>query len=79
MKIDVLLFAQYRDAFGVEVVSVDVDPGATAASVGEQLRATHPALSRVPVRFAVNELFVQDDHPLVAGDRLAVIPPVSGG
>ena len=31
------------------------------------------------VRFARNESFASDDEPLAAGDRVALIPPVSGG
>ena len=35
--------------------------------------------ARSSLRFAVNENFVDAGHVLLPGDRLALLPPVSGG
>ena len=31
------------------------------------------------VRVAVNQTYVQADHPVAAGDEVAIFPPVTGG
>ena len=31
------------------------------------------------VRVAVNQTYVQNDHPVSAGDEIAIFPPVTGG
>lgn len=31
------------------------------------------------VRVAVNQTYVQPDHPVKAGDEIAIFPPVTGG
>ena len=31
------------------------------------------------VRVAVNQTYVQADHPVAAGDEIAIFPPVTGG
>ncbi len=31
------------------------------------------------VRVAVNQTYVQPDHPVTAGDEIAIFPPVTGG
>ena len=31
------------------------------------------------VRVAVNQTYVQADHPVKAGDEIAIFPPVTGG
>ena len=31
------------------------------------------------VRVAVNQTYVQPDHPVKAGDEVAIFPPVTGG
>jgi len=31
------------------------------------------------VRVAVNQTYVQSDHPVAAGDEVAIFPPVTGG
>jgi molybdopterin converting factor small subunit len=81
MRIEVLLFAQLRDAFGKEIVMVDVDEGKTAAQLGTELLSsrTDRGLASLPVRYAVDATFVDDDYQLRDGERLAIIPPVSGG
>lgn len=58
-----------------------VDTAATTpAALYAELDAAHGlGLSIRGMRAAVNDEFVPWDHPLTAGDRVALLPPMSGG
>ena len=81
IEVQVRVFAALRQALGVASLSLDLPPGATVALVLERLGADYPAarpvLSRALV--AVNHDYVDQTQVLVAGDEVAVFPPVSGG
>lgn len=81
MKLDVLMFAAYRDLVGTERVSVELDAGDTVARLVEVLRSRDERFSRLPERpaVAVNHTVVPHGHPLEAGDEVALLPPVAGG
>lgn len=81
MKIELLLFAQLRDAFGAGSVTLEVEAGATVSVAAAAAFASlaDQRYEKLPVRFAVGESFVDDDFVLREGDTLALIPPVSGG
>lgn len=52
----------------------------TAAEVFAVLAASHPlGIARSSLRVAVNDELVPWDHPLQDGDRIALLPPMSGG
>lgn len=76
MKIDVKLFAMLRERAGAESVEVELDEGAT---VGDLLGEMHALIGALPVRAAVNREYSDAARPLVAGDEVALIPPISGG
>jgi molybdopterin converting factor subunit 1 len=82
MLITVRLFAILRERAGAESVEVELAHGATAsdaiAAVGERHSITE-LLERLPVAVAVNREYARRDRPLVEGDEVALIPPVSGG
>jgi molybdopterin converting factor subunit 1 len=81
VKVQVRLFAAYREAVGARAVDLDVAPGATVVEALKALQVRFPAvepLERQTV-FAVNEEYVSPDATLGEGDVLAFIPPVSGG
>lgn len=77
MAITVLLFGPLAAAVGARSISVE---GGTCGEVRAEL-AKNPALAPAlkSARFAVNQAFVADSHPVAAGDEVAVISPVSGG
>ena len=60
---------------------LELPAGATAETAAAALAALHPGLLPLlpRVRFAVNEEFSPGATTLREGDRLALIPPVSGG
>lgn len=80
MNIPILLFASYADAFGARQVDVPLVAPCTVADVVQALRAM-PGGARLPLSplVAVNQVWVDLDAPVAAGDEVAVIPPVAGG
>ena len=81
MKIELLLFARLREAAGTERAAVNAANDATVAQVASDFftqRGVEPS-SLPPIRFAVNEVFVPDDHVPRDGDRVALLAPFAGG
>ncbi len=82
MTARVRLFAILRERAGTDTVEVELPERATVADVLSQL-ALRPELTepieRMPLRLAVNREYAAAEAPVVAGDELALIPPISGG
>jgi molybdopterin converting factor subunit 1 len=80
MSVTVLLFASYAEALGATSLQVDLPAGATVADVMAALRGRPGAelLPSAPL-VAVNERYAAATRELVAGDEVALIPPVAGG
>jgi MoaE-MoaD fusion protein len=76
MQVRVLLFAGLRERAGRDQVDLELQDGARARDVLDELRAL-TADSRVLL--AVNQEYATSDVVLHPGDELALIPPVSGG
>ena len=81
MTLTVRLFARAKDLAGADMVSVVLPDGATVADLRRRLAAEHPQLASLVARsaFGVNDEFGDDATALVAGARVALLPPVSGG
>ncbi|HEU4610516.1 MAG TPA: molybdopterin converting factor subunit 1 [Kofleriaceae bacterium] len=81
MKIQVLYFAVFRERLGRSEEELELAAGATVGDAIAALAARHAPIAQLRGRFriAVNQDFVADDHALVDGDELALIPPVAGG
>lgn len=85
MTIQLVFLARLRERFGVarEVFALSPDV-ATVAALLDQLRerggafAEELAANRA-FRVAVNQDVVALDHPIKAGDEVAIFPPVTGG
>ena len=85
MTIQLVFLARLRERFGVarEVFALSPDV-ATVAMLLAQLRerggafAEELAANRA-FRVAVNQDVVALDHPVKAGDEVAIFPPVTGG
>lgn len=76
MHVRVLLFAGLRERAGSDAVEIELPDG---ASVGDALASLGTVTDGAPVVMAVNHEYADPGTPLVAGDELALIPPVSGG
>ncbi len=82
MLIEVKLFAGLREAAGAGEVEVELDEGATASGLLEELKQAPglgQVLSDMPVRVAVNRAYVDGEQRLSEGDEVALVPPISGG
>lgn len=81
LQITALLFGQAREFAGAATLDLEVDAPATVATAFDALKARHPRLAAMErsLLFAVNEEYASPSQPLADHDRLAVLPPVSGG
>lgn len=80
MPITIKFFAHYRDLMGKPELSIPSRPGLTVAEVyNETIGDLVNAELRKSTMFAVNESYVTADTQVHDGDRVAFIPPVSGG
>ena len=81
IKVTALLFGQAREWAGSSSIDLVLAAPATVESSFEILKSMHPRLGEMQrsLLFAVNEEYAGLDHPLANGDRIAVLPPVSGG
>jgi molybdopterin synthase catalytic subunit/molybdopterin converting factor small subunit len=81
MDVTVRLFASLREHAGSGTLELELADGATVADAIAQLRggALAGLPENAPFVTAVAREYVKPDHPLVAGDELALVPPVSGG
>ena len=80
MRVTVKLFAVFRDVLGQPELVMDVSDGTTVSGLFDQmLHDKTEAALRESTMFAVNETYVTAETVLKDGDRVAFIPPVSGG
>lgn len=82
MRIHVRLFAVCRDRAGADGLDLNlegdtVNVKALKAAVAALVPAIAPLMPIV--RVAVNQTFAFDPDPIIEGDEVALIPPVSGG
>jgi molybdopterin converting factor small subunit len=79
MKVPVLLFASYADAFHAPQIEVTLADGATVRDLlarVKELAAGHALPSPL---VAVNQRYAAPGEVICAGDEVALIPPVAGG
>lgn len=81
ITIVVKLFAAYQEAYGVPELRLTIPSGTSVADIRDRLITDHPELEewRELTRFGVNLEFVSPETPLIEGDEVVLIPPVSGG
>ena len=81
ITITALLFGQAREYAGAQSLDLDIERPATVASAFATLAARYPKLAELErsLLFAVNEEYASRDQELSDRDRLAILPPVSGG
>lgn len=81
IRITALLFGQAREWAGASDLNIELDAPATVELAFAKLKSQHPKLAEIErsLLFAVNEEYASLSDPLADGDRLAVLPPVSGG
>ncbi len=75
------MFARYREAAGHDRVDVELPEDGTAQTAWDAVAKRFPALQpyRPFTLFALDNDYVEPEHPLREGDELCLFPPVSGG
>jgi MoaE-MoaD fusion protein len=76
VQVVVKLFAALRERAGAPERALELDEGATA---GDVWRALDLGEEPRGLLYAVNKEYAERGRPLVDGDEVALIPPVSGG
>jgi molybdopterin converting factor subunit 1 len=81
MKVTVRLFAMLRERAGTGEIPLEMPDDASVGDVWQRLRREHPRLHEYegPVRFALDQRYVDIEEPLLDNAEVALIPPVSGG
>lgn len=80
MEITVLAFGIARDIFGRESVQISLGKNTDIASLKEKLEEQYPKLKELAsYMIAVNDQYALANTMILAGDEIAIIPPVSGG
>ena len=81
MNVNVRLFAGLHDLLGQREIRIELADNATVAELRRELARRYPVVTPyLPTLIcAVDEEYVDTDHPLKDGDEVAIIPPVSGG
>jgi molybdopterin converting factor subunit 1 len=78
MRVRLRFFAALREQLGPSAMRT-IPSGTSVGALWRALVVERPELGRVRVRFAVNEVYVDDTHVLADDDEVACMPPVSGG
>ncbi len=78
MRVQVLLFALFREQAGQARLELDLPEGATVADAKTLLEKQYPVQLSGGLA-AINERLAQPGDVLRNGDELAFLPPVSGG
>ncbi len=81
MRIHVVAFATAAEALGSPEIEWELESGATVEALRTSLVASYPNLEAIWPRLAIaidGEL-VGSHAPLVEGNEVALLPPVSGG
>lgn len=80
VRVEVRLFASYREAAGVGQFELELPAGSTVRDAIAEIARRHPLIAEGrSVVIAKNREYVGPDEPLADADELALIPPVSGG
>ena len=80
MKVSVRLFAGLRERAGAQHVEIELPDGAVVSDLLTAMEQTpvgklHPGECVV----AINREYAGAEEPVLAGDEIALVPPVSGG
>ncbi|RLJ70481.1 molybdopterin synthase subunit MoaD [Hydrogenivirga caldilitoris] len=75
----VIYFSVLKEKLGIS--EEELDFRGSVAKLREVLKERHPEAAEIidRVKFAVNEEYVSEDYRIEGDERIAIIPPVSGG
>ena len=81
MQVKVLFFGQLKDITGHAEDSLELAEGKSLENVFDHYASLYPRLQdlRSSIVIACNQNFVEASTPVLDGDEIAFLPPVSGG
>lgn len=84
MTVKIVLFANLREALGVDSVDLQITGSSSVSALISQLADQKSPewfemLTAENIRVAVNQDLVNEDVDIVDGDEVAFFPPVTGG
>ena len=84
MTVKIVLFANLREALGVDSVELQVTGSSSVSALISQLADQQSQewlemLTAENIRVAVNQDLINEDVEIVDGDEVAFFPPVTGG
>ncbi|MEP2023794.1 MAG: MoaD/ThiS family protein [Reichenbachiella sp.] len=80
IQIKVVAFGIARDIIGGRELNLKLKSGSKAQEAMHLLKSQYPAFEQLStLNLAINEEYVDDNHVIIEGDELVLIPPVSGG
>ena len=81
LKVNVKLFARYKEIAGKSNFDIDLPNGSTVGFLVKKVLQHYPEFIKKPENLvvAVNEEYSEHQFTLSDGDDVALIPPVSGG
>ena len=81
IRVKVLFFGRLKEIVGRAEESVDLAEGAPIEDLFARYGASHPELARYRGSLVAsrNQEFAAWSTPLLSGDEVAFLPPVSGG
>jgi sulfur-carrier protein len=81
MKVQVRLFARYRELAGTNALQLEVPDKSTALDVFDRVAERFPDMQpmRASTLMAIEAEYVRPETELNDGEELVLMPPVSGG
>lgn len=80
MEIEIQCFGIARDICGADRIRLPLQEGQQVGQLHRLLQEKYPALAELRHFFiARNQQYAEDSEPIMPGDELVIIPPVSGG
>jgi sulfur-carrier protein len=81
VTVTIELFAIYQETFGMEKISYQFPANTPVKAVLDRMIGERPQLAqwRDVTRFGINLEFVEPETIVCDGDKIVLIPPVSGG
>jgi sulfur-carrier protein len=79
MKISISFYAQSREIAGKNQMDIEIPDGEDVAGLIRRLQLQYTGFIDLQILLAVNTEYVENNYRLHDGDRVAIIPPISGG
>ena len=81
MKLDIRLFATLKERIGASTVTLEIAETGTVSDLLAELLRLYPNLQpfKKNIIVSINQEFAGPEKQILAGDEIALFPPVSGG